>query len=219
LTASPDAPSDLERLIEALEPHPEPDAVLLVPQEGEGEKTVIVEIKRWVADPEHADQHSIELRHETLEAYAAALEHQRVARERENAVRALARAAVERLMHESVTELMGLLEKVVEDLEASRHRAAQVEGEREPDDPYVILQVLPQEYHEWFLADYRRALREAYPAEGFLALQRMLRQWRKRAEWYSDPAYQEQMHEANPSPKSRPWAELRKEMRAQGRLR
>jgi hypothetical protein len=218
VTASPDAPSDLDRLIEALEPLPEPDAVLFV-QEGAGKTAVFLEIKRWSAQAEDVDHPSAELRQMVADAYAAALAQQQAARERENAVRALARAAVERLMSESVTEVMAVLEETVEELEASRQRAAHAEGERESDDPHVILQTLPEEYREWFSADYRRALREAYPAEGFLALRRMLRQWRKRAEWYSDPTYQEHMRAGNPSQRLRPWTELREELRAQGRLR
>jgi hypothetical protein len=218
LTASPDAPTDLDRLIEALEPRPEPDAVVFFQLEGGEGKALLIEVKRF----EHAEaeqQLTAEVGQSAVDAYTAALEQQEAARARENAVRALARAALERLMNESVIEVMGLLEKAIEEMDESRKRAAQVEGEREPDDPYVILQALPDEYREWFLADYRRALRDAYPAEGFLALRRMLRQWHKRAEWYSDPAYQERMRASGPPQSSRPWAELREELRAQGRLR
>jgi hypothetical protein len=217
LTASPDAPTDLDRLIEALGPRPEPDAVVLWQHEGEG-KAMIIEVKGF-AQAEAEQQPSAEVSQRAVDVYTAALAQQKAARERENAVRALARAAVERLMNDSVIEVMGLLEKTIEELEASRQRAAHVEGEREPEDPYVILQDLPEEYREWFLADYRRALRDAYPAEGFLALRRMLRQWRKRAEWYGDPAHQERMRAGGPPQSSRPWAEMREELRAQGRLR
>jgi len=145
--------------------------------------------------------------------------------ERERALTALAVAALEQLRDDSARDLADLLDKSVEELEAERQEAARVEGVREPDDPSEILKVLPEEYREWFLADYRRALRAAYPAEGFLALQQMLRKWRLRAEQYSDPAYQKSVDEAKrPWPGGEPprgWRsreEVRDSLRAQGRL-
>jgi hypothetical protein len=132
---------------------------------------------------------------------------------------------VERLRDDSVSTLAKRLEKSVEELEAEREHAAQVEGEREPDDPHEILKVLPGQYHEWFLADYRGALRAAYPAEGFLALTRLLRMWRLRAEQYADPSYQRSLAEArmararNKRPPGWLSAEQVREQRgAQGRL-
>jgi Family of unknown function (DUF6247) len=110
--------------------------------------------------------------------------------ERETALRALALAALDRLKEESVDSLADLLDRSVEELEESRQQASQVEGEREPDDPHEILKVLPAEYHEQFSSDYRDALRAAYPAEGYLALRRMLKRWQKAAEALSDQAYQ-----------------------------
>ncbi|MDR2988618.1 MAG: DUF6247 family protein [Nocardiopsaceae bacterium] len=109
---------------------------------------------------------------------------------RETALRALALAALDRLKDDSVESLADILDRSVEELEESRQQAAQVEGEREPDDPFMILKVLPEDYHEQFLYDYREALRAAYPAEGYLALRRMLKRWAKTAEALSDPAYQ-----------------------------
>jgi hypothetical protein len=114
------------------------------------------------------------------------------------------------------------LEKSVEELQAEREHAARVEGNREPDDPCEILKVLPQEYHEWFLADYRWALRAAYPPEGFLALRRLLRQWRERSEWYADPAYQETLaalRRGERPESARSWHEVRSEHEATGRWR
>lgn len=106
-----------------------------------------------------------------------------------------------------------------------RDIAAEVEGDRGSDDPYEILKVLPKQYHEWFLADYRGALRAAYPAEGFLALTTMLRMWRLRAEQYADPGYQATLTEARNAlaHNSRPteWKsaeEIRVRLREQGRI-
>ncbi len=111
------------------------------------------------------------------------------------------------------------MEQQVLDLEAQRHQAAEVEGEREADDPWVILQSLPEQFRDEFEADYRQSLRAAGNPKGFLALRRMLRNWRVRADWYSDPAYQE-MHQAfdrgeRPA-ESRSWAELREEWKERG---
>ena len=118
------------------------------------------------------------------------LERLAAGQERQVALQALAIAALERVKTQTAEELADRLEQFVEELEESRQQAVQVEGDREPDDPYSILQILPDEYHQQFLNDYRGALRAAYPAEGYLALQRMLKRWRKAAEALSDPAYQ-----------------------------
>lgn len=138
--------------------------------------------------------------------------------EREEALRAVAAEALERLQ-DPTRELVDRLERQVRDLEDQRRQAAEIEGEREPDDPWVISQALPEQYREEFEDDYRRALRAAGNPRGFLALRRTLRNWRARADWYSDPAYRE-MHEAfdlgeRPA-ESRSWAEVRKEWQTRG---
>jgi hypothetical protein len=110
--------------------------------------------------------------------------------DREHAVlRYLAKAALEQARDQTTTQVAECLDVLVEETEADREQAAQIEGERERDDPIEILKMLPTEYHEQFLDDYRRALRAAYPAEGYLALRRMLRRWRAAAEVYADPAF------------------------------
>jgi hypothetical protein len=114
------------------------------------------------------------------------------------------------------------LERQVLELETQRRQASEVVGEREPDDPWTILQLLPEQYREEFEDDYRRALRAAGDPKGFLMLRRTLRNWRVRADWYADPAHQE-MHEAfdrgeRPG-EPRSWAEARKEWQARGILR
>lgn len=142
--------------------------------------------------------------------------------ERDLALQALARAALEQVKTTTVTELADRLEESVEALEAERAQAAQIEGSREPDDPFEILKVLPQQYHDEFLADYRHALRAAYPAEGFLALRRMLRQWRTRADWYADSGFQEKIAslERGERPEAaRSWHEVRSEHESTGRWR
>ena len=114
------------------------------------------------------------------------------AAERDAAVTALARTVLEQYLDQAVSELQARLDQEVEELEAARQQAAHVEGEREPDDPYSILQILPEGYRGAFLSDYRAALRAAYPAEGYLALRRMLKRWRKAAETLADSAYQDE---------------------------
>jgi hypothetical protein len=140
--------------------------------------------------------------------------------EREEALRAVAAEALDRLQ-DSTRELADRLERQVLDLEAQRHQAAEVEGEREPEDPWTIVQMLPEQYREEFEDDYRRALRAAGNPKGFLMLRRTLRNWRVRADWYSDPAHQG-MHEAfdrgERPEESRSWSEVREEWRTRGIL-
>ncbi len=107
---------------------------------------------------------------------------------------------------------------------ASVKKISVSEGEREPHDPYEILEILPEKYHNWFLADYRKALHTAYPPQGYLALGRMLQKWRLRAEQYADSGYQEELEKAQHARENadRPasWRsaqEVREGLRAQGR--
>lgn len=178
---------DVDRLI---------DAVAVTEQSDDERLALLVEFKRY-SQAHHAStgywsrirrRHTRDaLRDQLVEALAARAEAQK---EREVALRALAAAALERLRADSVDSVLDRLDERVEEVEESRQQAAQVEGEREPDDPYTILHLLPAGYHENFESDYRDALRAAYPAEGYLALRRMLKRWRKAAEALSDPAYQ-----------------------------
>ncbi len=61
----------------------------------------------------------------------------------------------------------------------------------DPDDPVEILRVLPAQYHQYFLTEYREALASARDVEQYRELHKLLRLWRLRALAYSDPAYEE----------------------------
>jgi Family of unknown function (DUF6247) len=221
--------SEVDRLIDALQPRwtitsadTDVDVIFV---DSEHRRVVAVETKRYVGEAgkpvqEH-EQHALDP--EAL--YQVILRALSASKQREMTLAALARAALERLRYDSVFELADQLDKSVEELEAERDHAAQVEGDREPEDPYEILKILPEQYHDWFLADYRRALRAAYPTEGFLALTRLLHKWRLRAEQYADPAYQRNLEQARMAQAqgSRPpgWRsakEVREQLRAQGRM-
>lgn len=171
---------EVDRLIEAVTEQPD------------DERLALVEFKRYgLVHHPSTGYWSRLLRRHTRDALLAELAARAEAQKaREAALRALAAAALEQLRADSVESVLDRLDERVEEVDESRQQAAQVEGEREPDDPYMILQVLPAEYHEQFESDYRDALRAAYPAEGYLALRRMLKRWRKAAEALSDPAYQ-----------------------------
>lgn len=56
-------------------------------------------------------------------------------------------------------------------------------------DPQAILQALPEQWHEVFLAEYEQAVSAARRPEQFHALYTMLRRWALQAERYADPAY------------------------------
>lgn len=195
-----DQRSEMDRLIEALEPHP----AVAAPEEGVDVVYVLdAELGQVVTlQVKHTDQSGV---HEAEQVqpnspapanlHYAILHALNASKEREITLTALAHAVVERLRDDSVSELEKRLEETVQKLEADREHSAQIEGEREPDDPFEILKVLPERYHEWFLADYRNALRSAYPAEGFLALKRMLGMWRLRAEQYASLSYQTSLAE------------------------
>jgi uncharacterized protein DUF6247/Mrr restriction endonuclease-like protein len=224
-SAEPEERSEIDRLIDALQPRWEVaaldtgvDVIYLDPEHGQ---VVAVQAKRYAGAPEKERPHHT-LDHESINQ--AVLQALSASQKREMTLLALARAVLERLREDSVSKLAELLDKSVDELEAERGQAAQVEGDREPDDPYEILKVLPEQYHEWFLADYRRALRAAYPAEGYLALTLLLRKWRLRAEQYADPDYQRSLDEARVARvrHTRPhgWRsgeEVRERLRSQGR--
>lgn len=61
----------------------------------------------------------------------------------------------------------------------------------DPDDPVVILELLPERFHEQFRAEYAAAVEDARRPEGYRALHDLLRLWRLRAVAYSDPGYEE----------------------------
>jgi hypothetical protein len=67
---------------------------------------------------------------------------------------------------------------------------AQSVPDYDPDDPVEILRVLPNRFHEQFLADYDAAAAVARRPEHYHELHAMLRLWRLRAAAYSDPGYQ-----------------------------
>lgn len=230
MTSAPDASaeseerSEVDRLIEALEPR----SVMTAPGadmdvyfiDMERGQVVAWQVKRYAGEAGATEQQAPDpgvINQAILQALS-------VSKQREMTLAALARAVLERVRDDSVFELADRLDKSVEELEAERGHAAQVEGERDPDDPHEILKVLPEQYHEWFLADYRGALRAAYPAEGFLALTHMLHKWRLRAEQYADPTYQRSLAEAKKAwarnNRPRGWRsaeEVRERLRAQGR--
>lgn len=60
----------------------------------------------------------------------------------------------------------------------------------EPDDPVEILRVLPEPFHEQFLAEYAAAVEDARRPEHFRQLHDLLRLWRLRATAYSDASYE-----------------------------
>jgi hypothetical protein len=199
-SAESEVRSPFDRLIEALQPHSvmvapdvQVDVVYLDPEHGQ---VVLMQARRDPGETGASERGHAPPVPDTETVHRAILRALTASKQREAALSALARALLEQLRDESVSELADLLDKSVEELEAARGHAAQVEGEREPDDPQEILKVLPKQYHEWFLADYREALRTAYPAGGFLGLTRVLHKWRLRAEQYADPAYQKSLDEA-----------------------
>ena len=218
-----DGRTELDRLIEALEPRPEAAPSIVFISWG-GRKSQLARVLSQLRRRSEAPQQLVVLVEGESDAVLLRQQldqmlHQRA--EREEALRALAVQALESLQ-DSTREFTDRLERQVQDLEAQRSRAAEVEGERESDDPWVILERLPEQYREEFEADYRRALRAAGNPKGFLALRRTLRNWRVRADWYSDPSYQE-MHKAfergeRPA-ESHSWAEVREEWRTRGILR
>jgi Family of unknown function (DUF6247) len=62
--------------------------------------------------------------------------------------------------------------------------------EYDPDDPVETLRVLPEQFHEQFLTEYRAAVEAAHRVEGYRALHDLLRLWRLTAVMYSDPGFE-----------------------------
>jgi hypothetical protein len=67
---------------------------------------------------------------------------------------------------------------------------AQSAQEYDPDDPVEILRVLPERFHEQFLAEHDAAVASARRPEHYHELHHLLRLWRLRAAAYSDPGYE-----------------------------
>jgi hypothetical protein len=68
--------------------------------------------------------------------------------------------------------------------------SAQPVHEPDPDDPVEILRVLPDRFHDQFLAEYYAAAAEAArQVGGYRQLHDLLRLWRLSAVAYSDPGF------------------------------
>jgi len=68
--------------------------------------------------------------------------------------------------------------------------SAQPVQEYDPDDPVEILRVLPEQFHQQFLAEYAAAAEGARQVQGYRALHDLLRLWRLTAVAYSDPGFE-----------------------------
>lgn len=73
--------------------------------------------------------------------------------------------------------------------------SAQPVQEPDPDDPVEILRVLPERFHDQFLAEYYGAASEAArQVDGYRQLHDLLRLWRLSAAAYSAPGFEERLH-------------------------
>jgi Family of unknown function (DUF6247) len=73
--------------------------------------------------------------------------------------------------------------------------SAQPVHESDPDDPVAILRVLPERFHDHFLAEYYQAASEAARQVGrYRQLHDLLRRWRLSAVAYSAPGFEERLH-------------------------
>ena len=72
--------------------------------------------------------------------------------------------------------------------------SAQPVHEPDPDDPVEILRVLPERFHDQFLAEYYEAASEAArQVDGYRQLHDLLRRWRLSAAAYSAPGFEERL--------------------------
>jgi hypothetical protein len=72
--------------------------------------------------------------------------------------------------------------------------SAQPVHEPDPDDPVEILRVLPERFHEQFLAEYYQAASEAArQVDGYRQLHDLLRLWRLSAAAYSAAGFEERL--------------------------
>ena len=61
--------------------------------------------------------------------------------------------------------------------------------QQDPDDPAQILALLPDRWHDQFLAEYRSGLDAAREVGQWPRLRTLLHRWRLRAAAYSDPGF------------------------------
>jgi hypothetical protein len=61
--------------------------------------------------------------------------------------------------------------------------------QQDPDDPAEILAMLPDRWHDQFLAEYRSGLDAAREVGQWPRLRALLHRWRLRATAYSDPGF------------------------------
>jgi hypothetical protein len=66
----------------------------------------------------------------------------------------------------------------------------------DPEDPAAILGLLPERWHEEFLAEYRHALEVAREVRRWPFLAELLHRWHLRAVAYSDPEFSAAVREA-----------------------
>jgi hypothetical protein len=66
----------------------------------------------------------------------------------------------------------------------------------DPTDPAAILELLPERWHEQFLAEYRVALEAAREVRRWPFLAELLHRWHLRAIAYSDPEFSTAVREA-----------------------
>lgn len=71
--------------------------------------------------------------------------------------------------------------------------AAHPSPTQDPDDPTEILRVLPDRYHDEFLAEYTAAVDTARRPQHYRELRQLLWLWRLRAVAYADPGYDDRM--------------------------
>lgn len=79
-------------------------------------------------------------------------------------------------------------------LVASIGMSAQPVHEPDPDDPVEILGVLPERFHDQFLAEYYEAAGEAArQVDGYRQLHDLLRRWRLSAAAFSASGFEERL--------------------------
>ena len=66
----------------------------------------------------------------------------------------------------------------------------------DPDDPAHILALLPDQWHQQFLAEYRSGLDAAREVGQWPRLRTLLHRWRLRATAYADPGFAAAAHTA-----------------------
>jgi len=72
--------------------------------------------------------------------------------------------------------------------------SAQPVHEPDPDDPVEILRVLPERFHEQFLAEYYEAASEASRrVDGYRQLHDLPRRWRLSGAAFSAPGFEERL--------------------------